>query len=59
MCLMPRRSRLASTPLQSFFNSSGVPHGPAADKTLPDQRGSSFRQAYSVIVTLEPGAGKE
>ena len=26
-------------------------------KTLPDQRGSSFRQAYSVIVTLESGAG--
>jgi len=28
-------------------------------KTLPDQRGSSFRQAYSVIVTLEAGAGYE
>ena len=26
-------------------------------QTLPDPRGSSFRQAYSVIVTLEPGAG--
>jgi hypothetical protein len=26
-------------------------------KTLRDQRGSAFRQAYSVIVTLEPGAG--
>ena len=26
-------------------------------KTLPDPRGSSFRQALSVIVTLEPGAG--
>ena len=26
-------------------------------KTLPDQRASSSRQAYSVIVTLEPGAG--
>ena len=28
-------------------------------KTLPDQRGSSFRQAYSVMVTLEPGPGYE
>ena len=26
-------------------------------KTLPDPRGSSFRQALSVIVTLEPGTG--
>ena len=26
-------------------------------KTLPDQRASSSRQAYSVIVTLEPGPG--
>jgi hypothetical protein len=26
-------------------------------KALPDPRGSSFRQAQSVIVTLEPGAG--
>ena len=26
-------------------------------KTLPDQRGSSFRQAYSVVVTLDSGAG--
>ena len=26
-------------------------------KTLPDPRGSSFRQAYSVIVTLAPGPG--
>ena len=26
-------------------------------KTLPDQRGASLRQAYSVTVTLEPGAG--
>jgi hypothetical protein len=26
-------------------------------KTLPDPRGSSFRQAYSVVVTLESGAG--
>ena len=28
-------------------------------KTLPDQRGTSFRQAYSVTVTLERGAGYE
>ncbi len=28
-------------------------------KTLPDQRGSSFRRAYSVTVTLEAGAGYE
>jgi hypothetical protein len=28
-------------------------------KTLPDPRGSSFRQAYSVTVTLEAGAGYE
>jgi len=26
-------------------------------KTLPDPRASSNRQAYSVVVTLEPGAG--
>ena len=26
-------------------------------KTLPDQRGASFRRAYSVTVTLESGAG--
>ena len=26
-------------------------------KTLPDPRGASFRQAYSVVVTLESGAG--
>ena len=26
-------------------------------KTLPDPRGSANRQAYSVVVTLEPGAG--
>jgi hypothetical protein len=28
-------------------------------KTLPDLRGSSSRQAYSVVVTLEPGPGYE
>ena len=28
-------------------------------KTLPDSRASSFRQAYSVVVTLEPGPGYE
>jgi hypothetical protein len=26
-------------------------------KTLPDRRGSSSRQAYSVVVTIGPGAG--
>jgi hypothetical protein len=26
-------------------------------KALPDPRGSSIRQAYSVVITLEPGAG--
>jgi hypothetical protein len=26
-------------------------------KTLPDPRGSSIRQAYSVVVTLKPGLG--
>jgi hypothetical protein len=26
-------------------------------QTLPDPRGSHIRQAYSVVVTLEPGAG--
>lgn len=26
-------------------------------QTLPDPRGSYIRQAYSVVVTLEPGAG--
>jgi hypothetical protein len=26
-------------------------------QTLPDPRASSFRQAYSVVLTLEPGAG--
>ena len=26
-------------------------------QTLPDPRGSSIRRAYSVVVTLEPGAG--
>ena len=26
-------------------------------QTLPDPRASSFRQAYSVVVTLESGAG--
>jgi len=26
-------------------------------QTLPDRRGSSSRQSYTVVVTLEPGAG--
>ena len=39
----------------AYIGQSG--YGVIQVKTLPDPRGSSFRQAYSVIVTLEPGAG--
>jgi hypothetical protein len=39
----------------AFIGESG--YGVIQVKTLPDQRGTSFRQAYSVTVTLEPGAG--
>ena len=39
----------------AYIGRSG--YGVILVKTLPDPRGSSFRQAYSVIVTLEPGAG--
>jgi hypothetical protein len=39
----------------AFIGQSG--YGVIQVKTLPDQRGASFRQAYSVTVTLEPGAG--
>jgi hypothetical protein len=39
----------------AYLGQSG--YGVIQVKTLPDQRGSSFRQAYSVTVTLEPGAG--
>ena len=39
----------------AYIGQSG--YGVIQVKTLPDPRGSSFRQAYSVVVTLEPGAG--
>ena len=39
----------------AYIGQSG--YGVIQVKTLRDPRGSSFRQAYSVIVTLEPGAG--
>ena len=39
----------------AYIGRSG--YGVILVKTLPDPRGSSFRQALSIIVTLEPGAG--
>jgi hypothetical protein len=39
----------------AYIGKSG--YGVIQVKALPDPRGSSFRQALSVIVTLEPGAG--
>jgi hypothetical protein len=39
----------------AYIGQSG--YGVIRVQTLPDPRGSSFRQAYSVVVTLEPGAG--
>jgi hypothetical protein len=39
----------------AYIGGSG--YGVLQVKTLPDPRGSAFRQALSVIVTLEPGAG--
>ena len=39
----------------AYIGKSG--YGVIQVKTLPDPRGSSFRQAYSVVVTLESGAG--
>ncbi len=39
----------------TYIGQSG--YGVIQVQTLPDPRGSSFRQAYSVIVTLEPGLG--
>jgi hypothetical protein len=39
----------------AYIGQSG--YGVIQVQTLPDQRGSSFRQAYSVVVTLESGAG--
>ena len=35
----------------------GTGYGVILVETLPDPRGSSFRRAYSVVVTLEPGLG--
>lgn len=39
----------------AYIGQSG--YGVIQVQTLPNPRGSSFRQAYSVVVTLEPGAG--
>jgi hypothetical protein len=39
----------------AYIGQSG--YGVIQVKTLRDQRGSAFRQAYSVVVTLEAGAG--
>ena len=39
----------------AYIGQSG--YGTILVQTLPDPRGSSIRQAYSVVVTLEPGAG--
>jgi hypothetical protein len=39
----------------AYIGQSG--YGVILVQTLPDPRGSSIRQAYSVVVTLEPGAG--
>ena len=41
----------------AYIGQSG--YGVIQVKTLPDPRGSSSRQAYSVVVTLEPGPGYE
>jgi hypothetical protein len=39
----------------AYIGQSG--YGVIQIKTLPDSRGSSLRQAYSVVITLEDGAG--
>ena len=39
----------------AYIGQSG--YGTILVQTLPDPRGSSIRQAYSVVVTLESGAG--
>ena len=39
----------------AYIGQSG--HGVILVQTLPDPRASSVRRAYSVVVTLEPGAG--
>src|SRR6266478_5298062 len=39
----------------AYIGQSG--YGVILVQTLPDRRASSFRQAYSVVITLEPGLG--
>ena len=39
----------------AYIGQSG--YGVILIQTLPDPRGLSIRQAYSVVITLEPGAG--
>ena len=39
----------------AYIGQSG--YGVIQIQTLPDPRGSANRQAYSVVITLEPGAG--
>jgi hypothetical protein len=39
----------------AYIGQSG--YGVIQIQTLPDPRGSATRQAYSVVITLEPGAG--
>ena len=39
----------------AYIGQSG--YGVILVRTLPDPRASSFRQAYSVVVTIEPGLG--
>jgi hypothetical protein len=39
----------------AYIGQSG--YGVVLVQTLPDRRGSSFHQAYSVVVTLNPGPG--
>jgi hypothetical protein len=39
----------------AYIGQSG--YGVIQVQTLPDPRASSIRQAYSVVITLEPGAG--
>ncbi len=41
--------------LPAYIGQSG--YGVILAQTLPDPRASSSRQAYSVVVTLEPGPG--
>jgi hypothetical protein len=45
------------TPLVSPASIAQSGFGVLLVKTLPDPRASFFRQAYSVVITLEPGAG--